>query len=112
MAVLRRSASGRQNAADAVVNELAHAADDDAAAVCVRGALEDGLDEPLVPLLRAYVAARDSEIESLCERHYSEFLNSVRVPPPRRAPGVPRVNHSGSARGVSRARAGRLVPLS
>ena len=69
----------RRREADTIVHDLAHAASDEAAAACLRGALEDGHERVLVPRLHAYIVARDAEIESLCERHYSEFLGSVRA---------------------------------
>ena len=75
----------RRREADTIVHDLAHAASDEAAAACLRGALEDGHERVLVPRLHAYIVARDAEIESLCERHYSEFLGSARAPRARRS---------------------------
>ena len=70
----------RRREADTIVHDLAHSASDEAAAACLRGALEDGHEAVLVPRLHAFIVARDAEIESLCERHYSEFLGSARAP--------------------------------
>ena len=92
----------RRREADTIVHDLAHSASDEAAAACLRGALEDGHERVLVPRLHAYIVARDAEIESLCERHYSEFLGSARAPRARARARSPRVPRSARSRNPAR----------